>query len=238
MYSRRSLCVILLALISLGLPIAGCSASPTALPTQKAPPVTVITAEAVPTTVSAAATPAPADTVEPTLAPSDTPVLIPTLAPTIQPSVNNARPSATTAPVTTGGGITRVKIFLIAVNDNGKTGTAVGCGDSVVGVEREIAPTSAPLTAALNQLFSLHDQFYGQSGLYNSLYRAQLQLSSVAIVNGRATIKLNGQLLLGGECDDPRAEAQLTQTALQFSTVHAVDIFVNGVPLKTLLSGR
>jgi len=238
MYSRRAPIVILLVLLGLGVLATGCNGNPTALPTPTAPPVATVFAPEPPVYAIVSVTPPATNTVEPSVVPSNTPVVLPTFTPTAQPRASNTRPSATTAPVTTGGNITRVKIFLIAVNDNGKTGTAVGCGDSVVGVEREIAPTNAPLTAALNQLFSLHDQFYGQSGLYNALYRAHLQLSSAAIVAGRATIKLTGQLTLGGECDDPRAQAQLTQTALQFPTVQAVDIFVNGVPLKTLLSGK
>ncbi len=231
MHLHRLDFLLLAAIIGVAFYLAGCSSNPSPVPTS--PAATPTTLSASPTAAIMTATPVSIDTVEPSPVPSNTPVLLPTVTLTLGP-----QPTATSGPASTGSGITRVKIFLIAMNDNGKSGELVGCGDSVIGVEREIPPTRAPLTAALNQLFSLHDQFYGQSGLYNALYRSNLRLSSAAIVNGRATINLTGQFLLGGECDDPRAEAQITQTALQFSTVRAVDVFVNGVPMKTLLSGK
>lgn len=141
-------------------------------------------------------------------------------------------------PVQPGGRFTQVKIYLIALNDNGRSGPQVGCGDSAIPVVRQITPTNAPLTAAIKELLSLHDRDYGESGLYNALYQSRLAVSSVAIMNGVATIRLTGQLLQGGECDSPRIGAQLTNTALQFSTVRSVQVFINGVPLQTLLSGR
>jgi len=42
--------------------------------------------------------------------------------------------------------------------------------------------------------------------------------------------------MLGGVCDAPRVEAQIEQTALQFSTVHEVAVFINDVPLEDVLS--
>src|SRR5574342_779666 len=79
-------------------------------------------------------------------------------------------PSTPASPASTG--TTRVKIFLIAIDDNGKSGKKIGCGDSVVAVERNLAATQAPLAAALTELFSIYDRTYGQSGLYNSLYQS------------------------------------------------------------------
>lgn len=163
----------------------------------------------------------------PTQAPTEIPTLIrqPTRAITVSPT-KPARPFA------------HVKIFLIAMNDNGASGPSVGCGDSVVGVEREIAPTAAPLTAALKELVSLHDQFYGQSGLYNALYQSDLHVERVAIINGVATIQLGGKLMLGGECDDPRVAAQIQSTARQFATVRSVVVLLNGAPLEKSLGGK
>ncbi len=134
------------------------------------------------------------------------------------------------------GGSIRTKLFFIALNDNGKSGKLVGCGDSVVPVEIMIPPTTAPLTASLRALLAIKTSTYGQSGLYNALYRSSLQVDSVSITAGKATIKLVGTISLGGECDDPRFVAQLTETALQFSTVNDVALFLNGEPL--VLGGR
>ena len=131
---------------------------------------------------------------------------------------------------------TRASIYLIAVDDNGRSGPKIGCNDSVIPVTVDLPPTTAPLTAALERLLALDDQFYGQSGLYNALYQSDLQVEQVTVENGRATIRLTGQLRLGGTCDSPRVDAQIKQTALQFSSVNQVAVFLNGRPLHDVLS--
>ncbi len=175
-------------------------------------------------------TPPPPVIAEPTLAsqPIATRAL-PTLAPTL---------ASTRAAPTVAGATTRVKIFLIALNDNGKSGKKIGCNDSAIAVERVVPQTSAPLRAALEELLALRQREYGQSGLYHALYQSDLKVDSVAITDAKATIHLNGKLFMGGVCDHPRVEAQIEQTALQFSTVKDVEIFVNQTPLKTILSGK
>lgn len=140
-----------------------------------------------------------------------------------------------------GGGaptFTTANIYLIAIDDNGQSGPKIGCNDSVIPVRVEFPPTTAPLTTALERLLALKDQFYGQSGLYNVLYQSTLQLEKVTVQNGTATIRLTGQLRLSGVCDAPRVQAQIEQTALQFSSVQDVDIFLNGRPLADALSQR
>lgn len=130
-----------------------------------------------------------------------------------------------------------VQIFLIALEDNGQSGELVGCGDSVVPVQVQIPTTKGVLKAALEELLSLKERFYRQSGLYNALYQSDLQVDRVSIdAQGQAQVYLTGTLMLGGECDDPRIEAQIDQTALQFSTFNEVSVFVNGQTLKDALS--
>lgn len=169
-------------------------------------------------------------------------------APVVQP----VEPSPTTAPVpptdTTEpptpvpadplptSGPQFVQIYLIGIDDNGQGGQLVGCGDSAISVSVEVAPTKEVLRASLEKLLSIKDQFYGQSGLYNALYQSDLQIEHIALDNGKAEINLTGTMLLGGECDNPRVEAQLTSTVLQFSTITEVSITINGVPLKDVLS--
>jgi hypothetical protein len=131
-----------------------------------------------------------------------------------------------------------VRIFLIAIEDNGQSGTLVGCGDSAIPVTVNIPPTQGVLRAALEKLLSARQQFYGESGLYNALYQSDLQVTGVAIEQGKAIIHLTGNITLGGTCDAPRLEAQIEQTALQFSTVSDVAIFVNDVPLEDVLSQK
>jgi hypothetical protein len=129
-----------------------------------------------------------------------------------------------------------VQIFLVALEDNGQSGKLVGCGDSAVAVQVEIPPTQGVLKASLEALLSLKDQYYGESGLYNALYQSDLKVESVSIEGEKATIYLTGTLMMGGECDTPRVEAQIIETAKQFSTVKDVAVFVNGRTLADVLS--
>jgi LysM repeat protein len=129
-------------------------------------------------------------------------------------------------------GFTITRIHLISLNDGGP----LGCGDTVVPVTQEIAATRAVLRATLERLLSIKSQYYGESGLYNALYQSQLTLDDVRIDNRIATIRLSGQIVLGGVCDTPRVQAQLEQAALQFSTVDQVQIFINGVRLQDALN--
>jgi hypothetical protein len=181
-------------------------------------------------------------------APQNTPTSQPTATP-LPPTATSAvvapiavLPTATStktvmpAPSEIGAGPQYVKIYLIAINDNGKSGPKIGCNDSVLPVQVQISPTKGVLKAALTALLGLKDQYYGQSGLYNSLYQSSLQLKSVGIVSGKATIYLTGTLTQGGECDSPRVKAQLEYTALQFSTVKQVVIYLNNKLLNDVLS--
>ena len=132
-----------------------------------------------------------------------------------------------------------VLIYLVAIGDNGASGEMIGCGDSLVAVEVAIEPTLAVLRAALTTLLNLSGEMtYGESGLYNALYLSDLQIDSLDIVERQAIIAMSGTLVYGGECDIPRIEAQLTELALQFSTVDSVIILVNGTPLSELLDLR
>jgi len=130
---------------------------------------------------------------------------------------------------------TRTNIYLIDLEDAGQSGLQIGCGDSVVPVEVQIEPTIAPLTAALERLFDIDERLVGETGLYNALYQSDLAIDSIDITNGVATIRLTGELRVGGVCDEPRVRAQLEETALQFITVDAVSIFVNDQPLAEVL---
>jgi LysM repeat protein len=133
---------------------------------------------------------------------------------------------------------TTANIYLIALGDNGRSGKKIGCNDSVIPVRVTFGSTQAPLTAALRNLLALKSQMYGESGLYNALYQSNLRVQRITINSGRATIWLAGAFQLGGVCDSPRVEAQLRETALQFSTVNQVSIFINGRPLEEVLSEK
>lgn len=135
--------------------------------------------------------------------------------------------------------VDNVKVFFIALSDNGSKGKRIGCGDSVVSVNKKITPTTDPLKAALETLLANKEQFNPQTGLYNAFYQSDLKLQSVSVSKGGlATVHLIGSQALSGVCDDPRIIAQLTETAKQFSSVTNVQFFINGYPIEQLLSGQ
>ncbi len=216
----------LLLLFAGALALIGCSQAPV--------PTTT------PTRIVILATPEPSATATsvPTAAPTTAPTLVPTAALSATPSRSaTPLPTATRTQVALPGTM-KVKIFLIAINDNGKAGKKIGCDDSVVPVERTLPATAGVLTAALKDLLALREQYYGQSGLYNSLYQSKLTLDGVSITNGKANIALTGSLKLGGTCDSPRVAAQIQETALQFPTVQQVAVTLNGVALDKALSQK
>lgn len=170
----------------------------------------------------------------PTVSPSPTQTSSPTeIPPTPTATLMSGPPtSVPSRPLT-------VLIYLVAIGDNGASGSLIGCGDSLVGVEIAVEPSQAVLRNALTELFNLSPEMtFGQSGLYNALYLSDLQIASVEVVESEAIIRLTGSLVYGGECDIPRIEAQLTQIALQFDTIDSVSIYVNDTPLAELLDLR
>jgi hypothetical protein len=155
----------------------------------------------------------------------------------VPPALPTAKITPTRTPTVPAGSM-RIKIFMVAMNDAGKQGKKIGCDDSIVSVDRTVPTTVAALRASITELLSVHDRDYGQLGLYNALYQSTLQVDDIGLVSGRATIYLSGKVILGGECDSPRVDAQIKETALQFSTVKQVSVFVNKIALDQILSGK
>jgi spore germination protein GerM len=152
-----------------------------------------------------------------------------------------AAPTATAAAQATATwqGASEVLIYLIALEDDGASGPRIGCGDSIIAVRRQLAaPTQSPLRAAYEELLSMNQYFYGESGLVNPLEPSSLTVDSVNIRDGIAIVELSGTLQLVGTCEDARIQAQLEYTALQFSTVQDVQVTINGTLLDDLISQR
>ena len=127
----------------------------------------------------------------------------------------------------------KVKVYLVAVGDNGKNGRKIGCDDSLVAVSRDVQSTSAPLKAALEELLSMPEES-NESGrkLENFWKGGELKLASVSVRKGTATIKISGTLPVAGICDEPRIIEQIEATAKQFKTVKKVKVTLNGTALK------
>lgn len=124
-----------------------------------------------------------------------------------------------------------VKVYLIALDDNGKRGRKVGCGDSLVPVSRTVARTATPLKAVIEKLLSIEPKPIENPGLQNFWKGENLTLKSVTIQNQTATIRISGNVFVAGICDEPRIVGQIEATARQFPTVKRVRVFLGNQPL-------
>ncbi|MEZ4571538.1 MAG: GerMN domain-containing protein [Thermomicrobiales bacterium] len=129
-----------------------------------------------------------------------------------------------------------VTIFLIAIGDEGASGMEIGCGDSVVGITRTIPGSVDPITGALEELLSIPGPDFGESGLSTAFYAWDVTVDSVTVVDGEATVEMSGSIAIAGVCEGPRIEAQLEQTVLAVPDVDAVEFFINGESLDSILS--
>lgn len=142
------------------------------------------------------------------------------------PPTNNDNQQAT---------VTSVKVAVIATGDAGAKGPKIGCDDSVVFINRNVAATTMPLNAAFQELFSLNTEkpTDGSNTYYNVIYKMQtgdgkLKFDHATIESGVAKIYLTGAMSgLGGVCDSPRVPAQIEYTAKQFATVTSVETYLN-----------
>jgi hypothetical protein len=241
-------CVLLLALAGCSLPgMPAATPSLPSLPPASTKALPVNTLPPLPTFTKSASTPLVVTTTllpslpAPTLGAGTAAPTKPAAAlPTSTLAAATKAPAATNVPATATPALSakEARIFMIAINDNGGSGKKIGCNDSAVPVTFTLPDPAAPLRGALDKLLSVRTRYYGQSGLYNSLFQSDLRLDSVTIVSGVAEIRLSGALTLGGTCDSPRVWAQFEETALQFSTVKSVNILVNGKKLQDLLSSK
>lgn len=131
------------------------------------------------------------------------------------------------------------RLYVVALEDQGRRGEEIGCGDSLVSLPADpLSTASEPIRSVLEQLLALDSPTSGGEELYNALGPSDLKVESAKLEKGKATVRLRGQLQLGGTCDNPRVEAQLGAVVRQFPGVRQVTIFVNGEPLEKLLSSK
>ncbi|QQG38040.1 MAG: GerMN domain-containing protein [Candidatus Kaiserbacteria bacterium] len=120
-------------------------------------------------------------------------------------------------------------------NSNGKSR---GC-DKVIMVPWKIATTTMPLTGALQALFALNTTTLGSWFNFIDRTNETLKFDRATVVDGTANVYLTGSLTgLSGVCDDPRAASQIEETALQFSTVQRVQLYLNNATTTLIPSER
>jgi spore germination protein GerM len=127
-----------------------------------------------------------------------------------------------------------VKVYLVALNDAGKSGKKIGCDDSLVAVTKTIKATATPLKAALEELIATSGENNGQLGNY--VFGPNLKVKSAIISKGTATIRFSGKISVAGICDEPRIVEQIEATAKQFPTVKKVKVFVGKQTLSYAIS--
>ncbi|HET7038183.1 MAG TPA: hypothetical protein VFI42_21090 [Thermomicrobiaceae bacterium] len=143
-----------------------------------------------------------------------------------------------------GAAASNANIYLVALNDNGQSGMQIGCLDSLIPVQTQIQASGgveSRISAALTALFAIHDQFYGQSGLYNGLHLSTLSVANVTMggPDGHtAVVHLSGTMASGGICDDPRIEQQVEQTILQFPGVWDTTVYLGDRQLFVPVVGQ
>ena len=126
-----------------------------------------------------------------------------------------------------------VKVYLVALDDNGRRGKKIGCNDSLVPVTRTVNADAVPLKAAVEELLSIPREYEG--GLGNYWFGENLRVQSATVRAGVATIRIRGNVYIAGICDAPRIEEQIKETARQFRGVRSVRVFVNGRRLADAL---
>lgn len=122
---------------------------------------------------------------------------------------------------------TKVKVALLDYTGE-MPGKSRGC-DHVILVDRVVPQTTAPLNAALRELFAIPESEVDGLGNFIPRTASTLRFDSATIQDGVARVYLSGSLSgLAGVCDDPRAKIQIEETALQFPTVQSVVLYLNG----------
>ena len=100
-----------------------------------------------------------------------------------------------------------IKVYLVAVGDNGQAGKKIGCDDSLVAVTRKIKTTPAPLKAAIQELLSAPPETGDNPKLQNFWKGRNLKVRSASIQNHTATIRILGEVFVAGVCDEPRIKS-------------------------------
>ena len=164
----------------------------------------------------------------------------PSTAPTTAPS-----PRASAAPSHAASGTTTpeprsvpLTLYYVAVDDGGKAGARIGCGDSLVAVQTAPVTFTDQIAATLKAALADHDEEHGASGLRNALAQSRLNYVSSSVAGDTVTVKLSGSLVSGGTCDTPRIEGQLEQAAATAAGTGEAVILVDGVRLEEALSTK
>jgi hypothetical protein len=131
-----------------------------------------------------------------------------------------------------------VTAYYVLLDDGGSNGVRFGCNDSLVGVAHTSSAGEDPLPAAVRALLETPaDAAPSRPSpeVYNALQGSDLTFLSGSFDGTTVTVYLAGTLSMGGVCDLPRVEAQLTQTAVSAVGAIRAEIHINGRTLAEAL---
>lgn len=129
---------------------------------------------------------------------------------------------------------TSFNLYFVVLNPAHPPGEAIGCGDVLISERQTVADhTKAPLERAVRAQLVAKPP----AGAINRLADLHVSLRSIGVDGRHATIVLD-PFAMGGECDAPRIDAQLTRLVGQFAGFDRVDLMVGGRTLSQYLSLR
>lgn len=182
--------------------------------------------------LSACTSPEPAPTPgTSSAAPSSSAVPAPSTAPT---NTRSSTPTSSSAQPSTAA----LTIFYVAVDDQGKSGPKIGCGDSMVATESAPETFTDQVEASIKMLLNDKSSEHGQSGLVNALAASDLRFIDSMISGDEVAIDLSGTVSSGGTCDDPRIIEQLKYTAKTAAGVGSARILIDGIDIGKVLSQK
>jgi hypothetical protein len=97
-----------------------------------------------------------------------------------------------------------VKVYLVALEDDGRSGQKIGCGDSLVAVTRRVRARRPTLRTAIQELLLIPHEY--DARLKNFWRGRNLRVRSASVNRaGVATIHIAGAgPQVAGVCDQPR----------------------------------
>ena len=152
------------------------------------------------------------------------------------PAPQSPAPSAL-PPLGKAAPVQAVTAYYVLLDDGGSNGVRFGCNDSLAAVARTGPGAREPLPAAVGALLEAPTEAARPmpAGIYNALSNSDLKFLSGSFDGTTVTVYLAGTLRLGGVCDAPRVEAQLTQTAVAAVGAIRAEIYINGIGLAEAL---
>ena len=156
------------------------------------------------------------------------------------PNPVQSRPPATVvATDTTDPNRNTVELWWIINGDDGKTGFAVACGDSIY-LQQSGIPTNLSMEETVKRAFAyLTDDANigtGQTGTgwWNPLSATSIIIDTFTINGDHVTANFSGQLNLVGVCFDAQLEPQIAINLMSLTRTTSATITVNGENMRNI----